>query len=218
MSRALWYVAGIAWLGASGAGLAGLWRYSLTPAVTMAAPPSWPAGSSLLRTPDRFNLVMFLHPACPCSRASIEELGVLLSRSAGKISPNVVFFTPEEKQAEWNDSPLWRQAREIPGLRSTADSEGREASLFGAEASGETFVYDSRGNLVFHGGITLARGHSGDNDGLDAVLRLVIGRSAVAAEGVGSSDNSPPERSPVYGCSLRGKTLKFPAEKEAPSE
>ncbi|MES2708194.1 MAG: hypothetical protein V4726_16490 [Verrucomicrobiota bacterium] len=207
------YGAGIVWLGAAGAGLAGLWRYSVTPAEVVENQRVWPEGSALSRSGNPFSLVMFLHPECPCSRASVEELGVLLSRNPEQISAQVLFFTPEDKQAVWSDTTLCRQARAIPGVGVQTDADGREAGLFAAGASGETFVYDPRGVLVFHGGITAARGHSGDNDGLD-----LIGKR-VSHGGPGLRNSAGPEepaRSPVYGCSLQGAIPEAPVKREQP--
>jgi hypothetical protein len=48
-------------------------------------------------------------------------------------------------------------------------SGGREAALCKATTSGETVVYDAAGKLRFHGGITGARGHIGDNAGCSAI-------------------------------------------------
>lgn len=205
--RILSYLAGIVWLGAAGAGIASLWRYSLTPAVVQKAGASWPQGSALSKAADsRFSLVMFLHPECPCSRASVEELSVLLARHPDRILPQVVFFTPEDKKTEWSDTRLWRQARELPGVQARMDEDGREAGRFGASSSGETFVYDPQGTLVFHGGITSARGHEGDNDGLAAIEDLVgegTGKTCVACP----SDERGRDgvKTPVYGCPLHGE-------------
>jgi hypothetical protein len=51
-------------------------------------------------------------------------------------------------------------------------------------------LYDARGQLVFRGGITSARGHAGDNYGADAVAEFVN-------TGVRSRSLTP-----VFGCSL----------------
>ncbi|RYD33094.1 MAG: hypothetical protein EOP86_14175 [Verrucomicrobiaceae bacterium] len=203
-ARILSYLAGIAWLGAAGAGIASLWHYSLIPAGVHKAGRSWPQASALSKAADgRFSLVMFLHPECPCSRASVEELSVLLARHADRILPQVVFFTPVDKKTEWSDTRLWRQARELPGVRTRMDEAGREAERFGASSSGETFVYDSQGTLVFHGGVTSARGHEGDNDGLAAIGNLV-GKSAAETSGTRSPDEGGQDevKTPVYGCPL----------------
>jgi hypothetical protein len=68
------------------------------------------------------------------------------------------------------------------------DVGGTEHRRFGARVSGEVYLFQTDGQLVFHGGITAGRGHAGDN----------LGRSAVESflrEGV-----LPPETTPVFGC------------------
>jgi hypothetical protein len=61
------------------AGMAALWLYSITAGKEGAPPGRWPESSSLQRTPGASTLVMFVHPRCPCSHASISELAVLLA-------------------------------------------------------------------------------------------------------------------------------------------
>ena len=60
--------------------------------------------------------------------------------------------------------------------------------------SGQVLLYQPSGRLAFSGGITPARGHSGDNPGSDAVLSLVR-REARQADGV-------PVTCRVFGCPL----------------
>jgi hypothetical protein len=56
--------------------------------------------------------------------------------------------------------------------------------------SGQTFLYDARGTLLFSGGITGARGHAGDNAGRASIVAL-LNRAGAAT----TSTN-------VFGCSL----------------
>jgi hypothetical protein len=71
-----------------------------------------------------------------------------------------------------------------------SDVDGAEARRFGAETSGHTFLFDSAGRLLFNGGITESRGHSGDNAGESAIVSLVNDRVSTRAETF------------VFGCSL----------------
>ncbi len=195
MSKYLWFLLSLIWLGASAGGLAWLWSYSLTPGEIRLTGRDWPEGSRLAPEPGKFSLLMFVHPECPCSQASLEDLGQLLARSGGRLDARVVFLQPEEMKEAWADTSLWRQAREIPGVKVVGDADGREAGLFSAATSGDTFVYDKAGRLVFHGGLTAGRGHCGDNDGSTLILDLLEGRDAGMASPAGT---------PVYGCSLSG--------------
>src|SRR5439155_986024 len=74
------------------------------------------------------------------------------------------------------------------------DEAGREAQLFHAETSGDTVLYDAKGNLLFHGGMTISRGHSGDNPGRSLLQTLVLDQSAQQTQ-------NPVLHTPVISCS-----------------
>jgi hypothetical protein len=69
------------------AGLLGAWRLAITvgmilvgaytarPGDAGAVPARWPAGGTVRLDGRRPTLLIFLHPRCPCSRASLDELG-----------------------------------------------------------------------------------------------------------------------------------------------
>src|SRR5256885_6995371 len=67
--------------------------------------PKWPAGSKLGSVPNRPTLVLFLHPRCPCSRASLAELEQLFaSLKKERVAPPniaVVATVPEIHSSEW---------------------------------------------------------------------------------------------------------------------
>jgi hypothetical protein len=134
----------------------------------------WPADSKLPRAVDRPTLLVFLHPRCPCSRATLSELARLMVRIADRATVSAVFLAPQELGHEWHQTDLWRSADAIPGVRVIADKEGREARRFRADVSGRTLLYGANGALHFDGGITQARGHAGENSGRSAVESLVL--------------------------------------------
>jgi len=53
------------------------------------------------------------------------------------------------------------------------DADGAEANRFGAETSGHTLLFDFGRRLLFSGGITDSRGHTGDNAGESAIVALI---------------------------------------------
>jgi hypothetical protein len=183
-------IAFLLWLSVTCTGFAALWIYSSTPGEEGNPPDEWPGSSSLRPAPGTSTLVMFLHPRCPCSRASIYELALLLAHSAGHLQAQVVFLSPPGETDSSTHSDLWRAASSLPGAVLISDLGGREAALFRAATSGETVVYDATGNLRFHGGITGARGHVGDNAGCSTI-------EAFANAGVTST-----ARTRVFGCPL----------------
>jgi hypothetical protein len=187
------------WLGAIAVvwilGIAGgFWLitdYELQPAVMRAPPTQWPTESRIHRAETKATLVMFVHPRCPCSRASLAELARIVEREPEGLAAHVLFTTPAGGGKGWTDSALWKIAAQIPGLEMRNDVAGREAALFGADASGQTLVYDRAGRLTFSGGITAGRGHYGANPSSDKVLSLLRTESV-----------TPVAATSVYGCPL----------------
>lgn len=160
------------WLPVVAGGLIALWNYSTAPGAAGNPSINWPTASHIPHSPDAMNLVMVVHPQCPCSRASIGELAVLMAHARERVQTWVIFVRPPGFDGYWAETDLWRGAKAIPGVTTVLD-DGREAHQFGAETSGETLLYDGKGHLLFAGGVTGARGHFGDNAGLQAVLDRV---------------------------------------------
>lgn len=152
--------------------------------------PQWPQDAQLERPSDKPLLLMFVHPACPCSRASMEELSRLVARANRKVAVSVLFLRPDGFEAGWERSDLWESASRIPGVRVLVDPAGIAARRFGAATSGYTLLYDRNGRLVFRGGITASRGHEGDNVGKHAILSWLHDTEIESAE------------TPVFGCPL----------------
>lgn len=161
------------WLLVVGGGLSVLWGYENTPGVSAAPPRQWPADSQIRLAPGRATLVMLAHPHCPCTRASIGELASLMAHGQGRLTAYVLFLKPAGFSEDWEKTDLWRSAAGIPGVTPVVDAEGAEARRFHAITSGQTLLYGADGRLLFSGGITASRGHSGDNAGRSAVVSLV---------------------------------------------
>jgi hypothetical protein len=178
------------WLLLVGTGLAFLWGYENTPGVAAKSPVLWPADSRIQRAPDKATLIMLVHPHCPCTRASIGELALLMAHSQGRLNAYVLFLKPEGFSEEWEKTDLWQSAAGIPGVNPVIDDDGLEARRFHATTSGQTNLYDADGRLLFSGGITSARGHSGDNAGRSAI------ESFLNAGGADRSETN------VFGCPL----------------
>ena len=178
------------WLLVVGIGLSVLLGYENTPGVAAKPLASWPADSQIQRAPGRATLVMLVHPHCPCSRASIGELALLMAQSQGRLTAYVLFLKPAGFSDNWEKTDLWQSAEGIPGVKPIIDYDGVEASLFHATTSGQTVLYDAEGRLLFSGGITIARGHAGDNAGRSAIVSLVNTKVAEQTE------------TPVFGCPL----------------
>jgi hypothetical protein len=187
------------WLLIGCAGLVVMLHHEKLAGVSGNPPREWPLQSAI---PHRgLTLVMFVHPRCPCTRASIGELAQVMARFRGKVTAQVLFVQPAGEGLDWVKGGLWRLAEAIPGVTVHADSNGVEARRFNAITSGQTMLYGENG-LLFTGGITAGRGHAGDNPGRDAITALADGQIAGGA------------RTAVYGCGLPEKSLS--CERSAP--
>jgi hypothetical protein len=183
-------LAGAVWAIAVTAGMSVLWDYASRPGPGARPPRRWPEGSRIARSLDRATLMMLVHPQCPCSRASLRELAALMTSLRDRVSAHVLFLQPAGLADDWTRTDLWESAAAIPGVETMQDHDGAEARRFAAATSGQVILYDAGGRLLFSGGITPARGHSGDSAGHDAILALLTG--------------GPSERTetPVFGCAL----------------
>ena len=184
--------AGCVWLVLIGIGEVSLLKYDFRPGVHSHAPEIWPVKSQIKPVNNLPILVMFAHPKCPCTRASIGELAKLVAHTQGKLSIYVLFVTPANASSSWTKTDLWEAAVHIPSVHVAVDIESREANRFNSTTSGQTLLYDSHGRLLFSGGITDSRGHSGDNRG-----RAIIESFLTDGVPVG-----PSKHTPVFGCFL----------------
>src|SRR4051812_45988136 len=82
------------WIVAVGSGQWVLLNYDTAPGATSHVSSDWPEGSQLRRDAGRPQLLMFVHPRCPCSRASLGELAQLMGDCQGLVTAHVLFFTP----------------------------------------------------------------------------------------------------------------------------
>jgi hypothetical protein len=187
----------IAWIGVVSAGQFWMLGYQSDPGQA-AKGADWPADSKIRPRAGHFTLVLFAHPRCPCTRASLEGLSWVLTRSRGKVNAYAVFVRPKGAPADWERTPLWGIAESIPGSRPVSDIGGVEASRFRVLTSGQTLLFGPHGGLVFSGGITSGRGHAGDNPGRRALMECLAERMPVRRE------------FPVFGCPLFGDNRSCP--------
>lgn len=179
----VWLVALCGWFGY-------LTWYSNAPGIAGAAPVSWPEESFPQLDRSRTTVMMFVHPRCPCTEASLEELARIITRRQDAASYYCVFVRPPGTSEGWELGPLWRHASAIPNLQLVVDAEGQEAVRLGAKTSGVVYVFKPGGELVFQGGVTGARSHAGDNAGSSAVIQWL------------SQGHADCSKSFVFGCPL----------------
>lgn len=159
-------------------------------------PHEWPSESSLGLAPDRPTLVYFLHPRCPCTRASTRQLERTLAGAglppANRPDVVVVASLPPDASREWRCSSTVRGAAGLPGARVHWDVGGVEADRFRVVVSGAAALYREDGRLLFSGGVTSSRGHEGDSAGSDRLAALLRRPSSSRVA----------ESTPVFGCRL----------------
>ncbi len=189
-------IGAIAWFVAVMAGLLTLTAYDTAPGVAATPPPAWPSDSRLVRDADRGAVVLVLHPHCPCSRATVDELEALLPTVADRARVHVLLVAPDGTPSGWSAGDLAARVAALPSVETMIDAGAIEAGRFGAVTSGQTYVFDAAGTLRFSGGITPSRGHRDDGAARAAVL-------AALSRGPSVSDD---DTARVFGCALTGST------------
>ncbi len=179
------------WLGAAAWGTKLLTEYSFEAGASGRPAETWPAEAGISRADGIPTLVLALHPECACSRATLDELGVILTRTTPHLRAVIVFTDPEPDRPA-GASTLFKTASSMPGVTLMRDRDGTTLKKFNFLTSGETRLYDPHGHLLFKGGITPSRGHPGENPGRSHIISTVRTPSSTA----------PAFTTPVFGCAL----------------
>jgi hypothetical protein len=132
----------------------------------------------------------------------MDELAQVVARIQNKARVYVLFYTPSGSGRDWENTDLRHIAEKIPGVTVLSDVDGVEAQRFGAETSGHTFLFDRTGRLLFSGGITASRGHSGDNAGESSIVSLINNGTSGRANTL------------VFGCLLKDRKKRDPCLKQ----
>jgi hypothetical protein len=187
----------VAWSAAIGMGWWTLssYEFSREPSPRAAANVvHWPANSNLMRAAGRPTVLFFVHPRCPCTRASLAEMerAWVLDQKGTEQSPQliVVATVPENGSEDWTTTATIERARTLPGAQIVMDRGGIEAERFGVVTSGTVMWFDAAGHRLYAGGVTASRGHEGDNAGRDALAQLLRG------------SQTPGRGLPAFGCRL----------------
>lgn len=169
-------------------------EFAKSDATSAQAVDRWPSDTMLPCDGERPALVLFIHPKCPCSRATLAELERLLAgKSESKAEPLqliVIATVPQNTDEAWWDTATIAKSSALPGARLFVDRAGQEAARFGATTSGTVMYFEASGRCRYAGGITVTRGHEGRSAGGDVVEALVRGQSVDSRS------------LPVFGCRL----------------
>lgn len=183
------------------------YEFATLPQPAAAVATDWPGDSTLRRSIERPTLVFFMHPQCPCTRASLAELRKLLEASTlkGELLPEVIVAVGRPAVADpgWEDSDTVGSAALLPRTTVFQDLGGAEAERFGAVVSGTVMLFDRAGRKLFVGGLTTSRGHEGDSAG-GAVLRELLAKQTATTAAT----------FPTFGCRLVSPAEETPASCE----
>ncbi|WP_158265638.1 hypothetical protein [Blastopirellula marina] len=206
MSRSILPVIVAVWIGLVGIGFVAMLIYQHKPGQSSETAAHWPTTTHLPLDPARCNLLVFLHPRCACSLASLNELARIQARCQDRLAIQILMYHPAGADADWFDSPIVDLAKQIPGAKRVLDQDGLEATRFGATTSGQVILFAPNGERVFTGGITHSRAHEGDNLGRQTVENYVC-------RGEISVDHTKP-----FGCPLLALEPKAPSEPRTPHD
>jgi len=151
-----------------------LFRFSSTPGAQLAAPEVWPSGiaSAALPRPGSgpaSTLLVFVHPQCSCTHATLAQLDRILERARNESHAQVRVALVVYASAALPVEPFASASLLTAPATVVSDPGGHLARRFGASTSGEIVLYSSNGRLLFQGGVTPERDHAGDSLGGDAL-------------------------------------------------
>ncbi|QEF96608.1 hypothetical protein Mal15_06360 [Stieleria maiorica] len=135
-------------------------------------------------------LLVFYHPKCPCTAATVRVLERLQPRFRPSLRITAVAYCPGDQDDAWIETRTTTALSKLTTSQVVVDHGGRLCKRFGVYVSGQVLLYDGEGRLSFSGGITPYRGHEGDSpSSLDLLKRI----------------NEPHDDLgswPVFGCSM----------------
>lgn len=152
--------------------------------------PTTEAFNRLTSPSPGLRMMLFLHPHCSCSRATLNQLASCMSERRFDSDLCVYFVRPPGARENWEVSELRSLATVIPCARVLTDVDGKIARAYGVHTSGHLIVQDSTDAIRFTGGITPGRGNGQDCAGRQAVISLFAGELAAISS------------TPVFGCPL----------------
>lgn len=155
-------------------GTGSMFLYSLTPGKSSALERA-PGSTKLLENTGNPTLLLFIHPQCSCSKATLKEL-VKLLEERGPLEVKIIFINPSNVE-NFLDGEIWNQAIRIPDVDVLVDTNHVEAKLFKVKTSGHAILFDESGKRVFSGGLTASRGHEGTSSGSEFIRSWLQNRS-----------------------------------------
>lgn len=182
----------LAWLLVTVGAFVTLVDFGFRPGSAAAATKRWPERAPVPRDLSRPTLVVFLHPACTHSQATLDQLVDLLRVTRGEVAVHLLFRLDPIHEPDPELTPLRQRALGLTGTAVGDDTAGQAARLFGATHSGQVLLYGVGGELLFSGGISAVADGNTPHPGRAALQALLTGNP--------TSENS----ALVHGCPLEG--------------
>ena len=184
--------------------------YESQPAPLAVSAQSWPSQTAAQRISGKYSLVVFIHPHCPCSRATLDTISRIITHHEKVLSTTLFFVLPDDVSRDWVKTDLYQRAQELVSAVVKIDSAAIEANRFGGTTSGHALLYSPSGSLVFSGGLTDARGKFGESVSEWQINSLLLGDKAQANNTAKNLDQDPAknlahnlaQNLPVFGCAL----------------
>lgn len=138
-------------------------------------------------------IVVAVHPKCPCTKATLQELQERTKFANVSVKTMVLAYTPasEKENPEWTKTPTLDLLQELPGASIVRDIDAGIAIRLRLEVSGAVLVTDQSGKTWLQGGITASRSCRGNCPGSIALEQILAGRL------------TRPVFSPVFGCRIK---------------
>jgi hypothetical protein len=197
-------------------------RFSTTPGVQASAPARFPSDADTIRAipasltagsePRSPLLLVFIHPRCSCTPATLEQLDTILGSIRTPVQTDLVVYRSRvlDRAATAGDASLSLHARArsqpvphqdpapLSGFTNplhhpaqvVPDTNGLLARRFGAATSGEVILYSADGRLLYQGGITPMRASTGES-----LASIALRRALVNGEAQSKTFN-------VFGCPI----------------
>lgn len=166
----------------------------LTPAalasLSNASVDSVGVGRGVTSSESPWQLLIFAHPKCPCTRATINNLELALRTANHRLEIVPVIFRPIHGDATWLQTESTERLSLVAQRPLVDDVDSQLARQFGVRVSGHCLLYDGDGKLRFSGGITASRGHEGRCRPLSALTKALEGHPIAQTKW------------PVYGCQM----------------
>ena len=184
------------WCTSIAIGFAFLFAHDSKPGLQFASPSLWPSDVEFDRPMDVSTLLIFVHPQCPCTFASLAELERVVGQSGSSLETIVILNAPAEKLEEWMQTAVANRAKGISGAKIVVDGDGKLSAKFRVTVSGQCLLYSPNGQLLFQGGLTASRGHEGESLGQSILIHMIAHPEPDALS------NQQVREVPVYGCEL----------------